>query len=252
MAVTWLNLIGDNFLLILDIALTIIIPLAILKVLGKFIYKIFEKFDIEPSSIVTLMEIIRDIVIIFIVIGILNVFGVDIKALFVSLGLLTVAVSLAAKDTLANFVSGIMVMVERRFKIGDVIEIDGHKGHVKTISFKSVILVSNKKEIVIPNSVFSTKPLINYTKENHYMLDIPLNLINKNNLEESMQKIDELLKNNDLILKNPPHRIYVREFTTSGVNLIVRVWIEDAYQDDYTISEINKEIKSNIPIEDIY
>ncbi|MDO5851802.1 MAG: mechanosensitive ion channel [Methanobacteriaceae archaeon] len=236
----------DNISLLIDIVLTITVPLIILKVLEKSLKKILQSFSIENTSIITLIEVIRYIIFIIIIIGLLNIFGVDIQSLFVSLGLVTVAVSLAARDTLANFISGIMVLAEKRFTVGDMIEIDNHKGQVTKISFKSVILVSNKKEIIIPNSIFSVKPLINYTTEGVYGIEFTIKILNKYNLNEKIDIINQVLENSNLIVKNPSFNVLIKQITVHGVQVNVRAWIEDPLKDDEIISQLIKEIKENI------
>ena len=132
-----LNEIFANLSLIINLILAILIPIIIFKIINYAINKFIDKNSITSSSLITFNKILRYLVVILIFLSVLEVLGIDLHSLIVSLGLVSLAVTLAAKDTLSNIISGLIIILEKRFVIGDMIEIDGHKGQVKKIGFKS-------------------------------------------------------------------------------------------------------------------
>ena len=141
-----LNVVYTNLGLIINLILSIIVPIILLKIFNYVIHKFVDENSITSSSLVTLNKILRYIVVLIIFLAVLEVLGIDLHSLIVSLGLVSLAVTLAAKDSLSNVISGIIILLEKRFVIGDMIEIDGHKGQVKKIGFKSVELLYKNVE----------------------------------------------------------------------------------------------------------
>ncbi|MDD6285626.1 MAG: mechanosensitive ion channel family protein [Methanosphaera sp.] len=246
-----INTLITNLYLIVDLALMIAIPVIIYKLISKMLIKLENNGTIEKSSIETLIKILRYIIVIIIILGVLEILGINIRSLVISLGLVTVAVSLAAKDTLSNIISGLIILVEKRFEVEDMIEINGHKGQVKKIGFKSVQLFSNNQLTVIPNVLFTTTPFKNYTKTGFYIVPFTIQIVNKSDLDEVIKEISEILDNSDLILKNPSYSIFVKSIGTSGVEIVIKVPISNPLDDTMVVSELLKEFKRKIIFEDL-
>ncbi|RAP45818.1 mechanosensitive ion channel family protein [uncultured Methanosphaera sp.] len=246
-----INTLITNLYLIVDLALMIAIPVIIYKLISKMLIKLENNGTIEKSSIETLIKILRYIIVIIIILGVLEILGINIRSLVISLGLVTVAVSLAAKDTLSNIISGLIILVEKRFEVEDMIEINGHKGQVKKIGFKSVQLFSNNQLTVIPNVLFTTTPFKNYTKTGFYIVPFTIQIVNKSDLDKVIKEISEILDNSDLILKNPSYNIFVKSIGTSGVEIVIKVPISNPLDDTMVVSELLKEFKRKIIFEDL-
>ena len=246
-----INTLITNLYLIVDLALMIAIPVIIYKLISKMLIKLENNGTIEKSSIETLIKILRYIIVIIIILGVLEILGINIRSLEISLGLVTVAVSLAAKDSLSNIISGLIILVEKRFEVEDMIEINGHKGQVKKIGFKSVQLFSNNQLTVIPNVLFTTTPFKNYTKTGFYIVPFTIQIVNKSDLDEVIKENSEILDNSDLILKNPSYSIFVKSIGTSGVEIVIKVPISNPMDDTMVVSELLKEFKRKIIFEDL-
>lgn len=242
----------SNITTIINLLLTIIIPLIILKIINRSLHKFGEYNSISPNSLEYMFKIIRYVIFIAIVIGILNVLGVDVQSLLVSVGLVSLAVTLAAKDTLSNVISGTIILLEKRFVVGDMIEIDGHKGQVQKIGFKSVELLYKKKYMVIPNVLFTTKPFINHTRNGYYAIYFDVKILNRYNFDEKISELENILNESTLILKEPKYIIIIKNITTSGVDVKVKAFIEDPVMETKTVSELIKKIKREMVLEDMY
>lgn len=246
-----LNEIFANLNLIINLIFAIIIPLIILKFINFTINKFIDKNAVTSSSLITLNKILRYFVVILIFLSVLEVLGINLHSLIVSLGLVSLAVSLAAKDTLSNVISGIIIILEKRFVIGDMIEIDGHKGQVKKIGFKSVELLYKKTYMVVPNVLFTTKPFINHTRNGAYAIFFDVRILNKYNLDEKLSQLEKIMDNSSLILKDPKYVLIIKNITTTGVDVTVKSYIADPLDDTKIRSELIKKIKREIILEDI-
>lgn len=138
-----LNLLG-NVDKIFYIILAILIPIIIYEIVTRSLKRYYGEEVLSNSFMDILFKFARYVTLIVIFVGVLDVFNINVQSIIVSLGLVSLAVSLAAKDTLSNFISGITIYLDKRFVVGDIIEIDGHKGQVKKIGLKSVSLYHKK------------------------------------------------------------------------------------------------------------
>ena len=246
-----LNVVYTNLGLIINLILSIVFPIILLKIFNYIINKFVDENSITSSSLVTLNKILRYIVVLIIFLAVLEVLGIDLHSLIVSLGLVSLAVTLAAKDSLSNVISGIIILLEKRFVIGDMIEIDGHKGQVKKIGFKSVELLYKKTYMVIPNVLFTTKPFINHTRNGYYAIFFDVRILNKYDLDEKISQLEKILDNSNLILKEPKYLIKIKNITTTGVDVTVKSYIKNPNDDNKVIAELIKKIKREIILEDI-
>lgn len=241
-----------NIILIIRIIFAIIIPIIIQKIINKSIHK-FEGYNsVSTSSLEVLVKIIRYATFIIIIMGLLNVLGIDIQSLLVSVGIVSLAVTLAAKDTLSNVISGAMILLEKRFEVGDMIEIDGHKGQVQKIGFKSVELLYKKKYMVVPNVLFTTKPFINHTRNGYYAIYFDVTILNRYDFDEKISELEKILDDSSLILKEPKYLIMIKNITTSGVDVKVKAFIEDPTMDTKIVSALIKKIKREMVLDDMY
>ena len=240
----------NNINTIIKLILVIVVPLIILNIVTKTVLKLSKSNSFEETSILSLLKLIRYCVFIIIFLACLDVMGINIHSLFVSLGLVSVAMSLAAKDTLSNVISGLIIFIEKKFQVDDMIEIDNQKGKVDKIGLKAVQLRSNAGLIIIPNILFSTKPFVNYTRNGYYIESFTVFLKNEYILDEKIEQMTQILEKSTLILKDPKYKIFVKNMTEEGVEVLVKVAVDNPLDDSYIISELMKEFKRKIEIED--
>lgn len=240
----------NNINTIIMLILVIVVPLIILNIVTKTVLKLSKSNSFEETSILSLLKLIRYCVFIIIFLACLDVMGINLHSLFVSLGLVSVAMSLAAKDTLSNVISGLIIFIEKKFQVDDMIEIDNQKGQVDKIGLKAVQLRSNAGLIIIPNILFSTKPFVNYTRNGYYIESFTVFLKNEYILDEKIEQMTQILEKSTLILKDPKYKIFVKNMTEEGVEVLVKVAVDNPLDDSYIISELMKEFKRKIEIED--
>ena len=139
------------------IALVVLIIFWIIaKLLKTTILKILNTHT--NSSIPNVIgSIIKKIIIVIGFITSLGTLGVDVSGIIDGLGISGVALSLALKDILSNFVSGVLIFIYEPFRVGDNIEVEGQSGVVKSINLRYVTIESEEKNILIPNLISASK-----------------------------------------------------------------------------------------------
>ena len=179
----------------------------------------------------------RVVAIILWVIGIITLlghFGVDISAMLATLGVGSLAIALAAKDTLADTISGFIIMIDRPFRIGDRIEIRdlGTWGDVVDIGLRSSrIRTRDNRTVIVPNSVIAKSLVVNHSyPDTQYRIQIHIGVAYGSDLELARRTMIEAVRSVEGVL--PDHKIEALflEFGDSALTFRVRWWI-DSYVD---------------------
>ena len=162
--------------------------------------------------------------------AVLELWGIKVAPILAGLGLFGVAIALGAQDLFKNLISGILVLVEKRFKKGDVISIDGlAEGSVERIGFRSTTIRRFDKSLCfIPNSQFAEKPVTNITEITHRRIDWIIGLEYKTTnaqLKKICSEIEKFIlkdKVNFFVAETTPVIVKVSEFADSSINVMVR------------------------------
>ncbi|MBD3388912.1 MAG: mechanosensitive ion channel [Candidatus Altiarchaeales archaeon] len=154
-------LVGERIFLVL----LIVVPARFLiAFVNAFLERLFERTQFDPTlekfthkSVVTVMWLATLAVV-------LVVLGVDVNAVVTSFGVGSFIVGFALKDTLNNFASGVLILVNKPFLVGDDIEVKGVRGTVKTITMSNTKLITGDRvKITLPNAFILDNPILNYT-----------------------------------------------------------------------------------------
>lgn len=229
--------------IIIIIILTTILSRIITKILNKF-----ERFKDDMTGIYLIRDIIVYIVYFIALMDILRLFGINLYGTLLSLGIVGIAVSLAAKDLISNLFSGIILIIGKSIKVGDTIELNKSKGVVEQIHLRTTTIKDDDGIIsTIPNSTLTNNLFKIYKAPERYrvnvMAGLPLNI----DLDEFNSYIIEKINALDGILDNPNPRIYAKDITFEQTNIKISFWIKDYNKkDDYKLiitNDIRKFIK---------
>ena len=202
----------------------IIIGIIIHSIISFVIKKISRNkyVDKKKKTIISLVKnILRYLVYIFVILSILSVYGVDTSGIIASLGIAGLVIGLALQDIIADFVSGIFILFDNQYTIGDIVEINGFKGEVVGFGLMSTKIKKATGEILIlSNSSF--KEVINYSMENTCLLmdldvsyDTDIDKLEKvlKELEEDILKLENVVGNYKLL--------GINEFSASSIKYLV-------------------------------
>lgn len=174
----------------------------------------------------------RVVAYLFIGIIVLSQLGMPVTTLVAGIGVAGIAVGLAARDSLENFISGVTILIDRPFSVGDFIEVDDQFGRVHEITLRSTRIQTVRNEIIVmPNTQMITQQLINHTKQNTLRVDIPFGIAYKEFPEEARQVVLRLPEGDDRILSRPEPTVIVNEMADSSVNMALRFYLRDPTQE---------------------
>ena len=175
----------------------------------------------------------------------LSVLGVNIFAVATGLGLIGFALAFGMQDTIANFMAGIMIAVERPFKIGDRIRVGDEWGDVTDIGMRSTRILTVKHETVtIPNNLIATREVWNYTKENpSIIMTVPIGISYDSDWHRAESIILTVAKRHPFVLKKPEPEVRMVDFGESSIDLELWAWISHAKYKDTAKSDVLKSVK---------
>ena len=175
-----------------------------------------------------------------------NSWGWDVTGWLASAGVIGIVVGLAAKDTLANFFSGVFIMADAPYKEKDYIILDsGERGYVSNIGLRSTrILTRDDIEITIPNSVIANSKIVNESggPGETERVRITLQISYNSNIDEVKSLLNQIAIKNEDVLKEPEPRVRFREFTDYGIRLQLLFWIRKPEIRGRTVDSINMDI----------
>ena len=185
--------------------------------------------DILSKALV--LWIIRSIKYLIIFLGsvaVLEVWGIKIGPVIAGLGLFGVAVALGAQDLFKNLISGIMILLEKRFHIGDVINVPGHtEGTVEHIGFRSTLIRKfDSTPITIPNYIFAEAPILNYTNRTNRRINWIIGLEYNSSImqiKSLTEHIYQYLEESDDFTVNESFKAFVKldKFNDSSIDILV-------------------------------
>ncbi len=153
----------------------------------------------------------------------------DIGSIVTAIGAAGVAASLGLQDSVAQFASGIQILLNHPFKNGDFVEVNGVQGNVSDIRFmNTVITTADNKRIIVPNSHITTNHIINYSAEDIRRVDLTYSIGYADDMTKAKNVIRNVAECNELILKDPEVQVYVGSHEASSINLVARIWCKGA------------------------
>ena len=166
--------------------------------------------------------------------------GLPVDKIAIVLGALGVGIGLGLQNIINNLVSGVILIFERPFQVGDYIEVNGKTGRVKDIGIRASKLISQAgSEIILPNGDLLSGHVINWTlSNNHIRSELGINLGPETDLDQARQLITEEILNHPNTLHKVAPEILLNSVTVAGYDLKVLFWINNIRQEQALKSEL--------------
>ena len=237
---------------VIAIGVTLIAAFLIVRLTSRFLKNTQVKWDLDVTMIQVLNEIVKYAIYLIAAAVILGLFGINLTAIAVSLGVVSIVVGFAARDTLSNFIAGMFIFLDKSFRVGDIVEVSNQKGKVVKMGFRlTTILTYDKKIITIPNALFSTNPFINHTASDTRRVDLDIIIPYTMDLEETSNSLIDMATGRDWVLKKPKPKVIIRELIDVGVRSTLCVWVNDPWRVTEYRSALAKASKTLLRDKDI-
>lgn len=240
---------GVPFLLNLVAAIVIyIVGKWLAHVISNALGKLMQKAKVDEALTGFTKNIVYAVLLVFTVLAAVGKLGVQTTSFIAILGAAGLAVGLSLQGTLANFASGVMLILFRPFKLGDFIEGGGVMGTVKEIKIFNTILSSpDNRKIILPNSKISGDTITNFSAIDQRRIDLVFGVSYDDNLKTAKDILQKLVDADSRILKDPAVTIAVSELGDSSVNIVCRPWVKPA---DYWAVYFDLVEKGKVALED--
>jgi len=216
----------------------------VIKMITKGFGRLLEKRNTDPSLTPFLKSIVNTLLKVMLAITVLGMVGIEMTSFIAILGAAGLAVGMALSGTLQNFAGGVMLLIFKPFKVGELIESQGHLGVVKEIQiFVTILLSPENKTIIIPNGPVSNGDIVNYTKEGKIRVDLTIGISYDSDIKAAKKVLMDVMTAHPKVMKDPAPFVGVSELADSAINLAVRPHANpDHYWDVYfDIYEQSKE-----------
>jgi MscS family membrane protein len=244
----WLRVIDGVFFVAAALALTNFVYAFIKAILDWYLSEVATRTEtrVDDEFIPIFRRLLKIILYFLAIMAILSYFKVNITGLIATAGIASLALALAAQETIANLISGFAIMIDRPFRVGDRIQLpDGQMGEIHEIGLRSTKIRSfDNNLIIIPNTEMARSRIVNFA------YPIPRTRIAQtvgvaygSDLDKVKRVLLEICSNHPDVLQEPPPAVYFTEFGDSSLNLFFICWVAD-YRDLFRVrDELNMEIK---------
>lgn len=209
-------------------------------IIAHLILRGMERAKVDQGVRDFLHSCVKIIIKIIVVITALSTLGMNVTTLVAALGTAGVAIGLALKDSLSNFASGVLILFNHTFKVGDFIEIEGQKGTVRRIELMfTTLATADNKRLVIPNSVLTSDMIINYTAKNTRRLELTVGVAYGSDILAVKKAITAALKSCENVSWEKDPIIGIASFDDSAITFDIKVWVKTSafIESQYIINE---------------
>ncbi len=220
-----------------------IVGALLLFIIGSWVIKkiigvsgrMMSKSDYDESLQRFLLNLTSWALKVLLIILVVSTLGVDVTTFAAVIAAAGLAVGLALQGSLANFAGGVLLMIFKPYRIGDLIEAQGELGVVKEIEiFTTKIITPQNKLTIIPNGAMANGNITNYTAEGLIRVDTTVGVSYDEDIKKAKEVLMEVLTTNDKVLKDPSPSVNVAELADSSVNFAVRPYCKpEHYWDVY-------------------
>lgn len=212
---------------IIGAVLIFVVGRFIISFLNKMVARLLEKRKVDASIqsfVKSLVNILLTILLIIAVIGKLGVETTSFAALLASAG---VAIGMALSGNLQNFAGGLIVLLLRPYKVGDLIESQGVTGTVREIQiFHTILVTGDNKVIYIPNGALSSGTVTNYSRESTRRVEWVIGVEYGENFDKVEETTRRIISEDKRVLTDPEPFVALHALDASSVNVIIRVWVK--------------------------
>lgn len=210
----------------------------IIFVVGRQIAKIvlgaldrfMERGHMDVSLRKFLGDVIYAIMLVSVVIAALDAVGVQTTAVIAVLGAAGLAVGLALQGSLSNFAAGVLLIVLRPYKVGDLVMVGKYLGRIEAIRvFQTIMVTGDHREVTIPNGQIIAQPIENLTVLGRRRVDLVVSVAQATDLQRVRQLLEGVVLVDERIEQSPPPSIEIAEITDASMKLYLRPWTSVAH-----------------------
>ena len=218
---------GYAFSLLMALLIFVIGKWIVNKIVG-LLGKVLRKIKGMDETLIKFLEnIVYYALMIVVLLTSLGKLGVETTSFLAILGAAGLAIGLALKDSLGNFASGVMIIMFKPFKVGDVVTAAGVTGSVSEVGiFNSIFTTPDNQKIIIPNGAITSGSIININAHDTRRVDLVVGIGYEDDIKKTKEVLNDIISSHEKVLIDKGITIAVSELADSSVNFVVRAWVK--------------------------
>lgn len=236
----WLISFGPKILAALAV---FVIGLTVINWASRIVAKSMNKRKVDVSLRTFLSSMVSVGLKVLLLITVAGMLGIQTTSFVAIIGALGLAVGLALQGSLGNFAGGVLILVFKPFKPGELIESNGQTGVVQEIQiFNTILLTPENKTVILANGAVSNNTIINYSRHGNLRVDINMAIAPSTDIESAKKVALQVMESNKKVLKDPAPSVNVQKVGDGMVTLAIRPYADQSQYWD-VFFEIQEEVK---------
>jgi small conductance mechanosensitive channel len=205
--IDWVYVFGPK---LIGALLVFIIGLYVVNFITNLISRALNKRGIDVSLQTFLGSLVSGGLKVLLLISVAGMLGIETTSFIAVVGALGLAVGLALQGSLANFAGGVLLLVFKPFKVGDLIESNGQTGVVTEVQiFNTILLTPENKTVILANGAVSNSTIVNYSRHGNLRVDISMAVAPDSDVAKAKSVALDVLKNHEFVLEEPAPSVNV-------------------------------------------
>ena len=207
-----------------------LIGIQIIKLVRRIVRRSLKRGNADVGVVQFLDSFIKVVLYVVLLFMIASEFGLDAASVIALLGSAGVAIGLAVQGSLSNCAGGVLILLLKPFKVDDYIKVDneGHEGTVREIQlFYTKLSTPDNHVVIIPNGSLANSSIMNISALGERKMDIPVTISYDADIRLAKEVLMNILNNDEAVLQEKDHRVFVQELADSGVKLTVRCFADN-------------------------
>ena len=197
-----------------------------IKILNRVLRRVMSERKIDLTLSKFLADMLNWTLKILLFVMFISKLGIETSSFVAILGAMGLAVGLSLQGSLSNFAGGVIIILFKPFRVGDLIEVQTHLGTVLEIQiFVTKILTANNSTVFIPNGTLSNGTITNHSTAGKRRIDILMTLPYGTDIQEVRKTVLDILTNNEHVLQSPEPALDVLAMTDTAIKMAIRPWV---------------------------
>ncbi len=199
----------------------------IAKRITALLVKVLRKVKGMDETLVKFLEnIVYYILMIVVILSALSELGIETTSFLAILGAAGLAIGLALQGSLGNFASGVMIILFKPFKVGDVVSAGGVTGSVQEVTiFNTIMITPDNQKVIVPNSSITGGSITNINANPTRRVDLVVGIGYEDDIKKAKEVLNSIVEADQRVLKEKGITVAVSELADSSVNFVVRAWV---------------------------
>lgn len=204
---------------------TLIVGLSVIGWIARLLSSVMTRRHVDRDVQPFLLSLVNGVLRVLLLLSIASTLGVATTSFVAIIGAAGLAVGLALQGSLANFAGGVLILIFKPFRVGDLIEAQGFTGNVEAIRiFDTTLVTPDNRTIILPNGPLSTAPVTNISTKGVIRVDQVFSAGSQNDIDETEASIRRVIGACPYALKERDHDVYITKLHNDSRDYDVRVW----------------------------